>query len=39
MENKTFWEGIKREALKKLGWRRSVRGCVGLKRLGAAVNC
>ena len=35
----TFWAGVKREALNILGWRRSVRNCVGLRRLGAAVSC
>ena len=34
----TSWEGVKREALNRLGWRRSVRSCVGLRRLGAAVS-
>ena len=29
---------IKREALNRLGWRRSVHSCVGLRRLGAAVS-
>ena len=29
--------GVKREALNRLGWR-SVHGCVGLRRLGAAVS-
>ena len=33
----TSWEGVKREAL-RLGWRRSVRSCVGLRWLGAAVS-
>ena len=33
----TSWEGVKREALNRLGWR-SVRSCVGLRRLGAAVS-
>ena len=33
----TSWEGVKRKALNRLGWRRSVRSCVGLRRLGAAV--
>ena len=33
----TSWEGVKREALNRLGWRRSVRSCVGLRWLGAAV--
>jgi len=32
------WEGVKREALNRLGWRRSVRSCVGLRRLCAAVS-
>ena len=26
------WEGVKREALNRLGWTRSVRSCVGLRR-------
>ena len=34
----TFWEGVKMEALNRLGWRRSVRSCVGLRRPGAAVS-
>ena len=34
----TSWEGVKREALNRLGWRRSERSCVGLRRLGAAVS-
>ena len=33
----TSWKGVKREALNRLGWRRSVRSCVGLRWLGAAV--
>ena len=36
-EMETSWEGVKREALNRLGWRRSVRNCV-LRRLGAAVS-
>jgi hypothetical protein len=35
----TPWVGVKREALNRLGRRRSVRSCVGLRRLGAAVSC
>ena len=35
----TSWEDIKKEALNKLGWRRSVRFWVGLKPLGAALRC
>jgi hypothetical protein len=35
----TSWEGAKREALNRLGWRRSVRSCVGLRQLGAAMSC
>ena len=31
------WEDIKREALITLGWRRSVRSCIGLRRLGARI--
>ena len=34
----TSWEGIKRDALNRLGWRRSVRSCIGIRRLGAAVS-
>ena len=34
----TSWEGVKREALNRLGCRSSVRTCVGLRRLGAAVS-
>ena len=34
----TSWEGVKREALNRLGWRRSVRSCAGLRPLGAAVS-
>ena len=32
----TSREGVKREALNRLGWKRSVRSCA--KRLGAAVS-
>ena len=35
----TSWEGVKREATNRLEWRRSVRSCVGLRRIGAAVSC
>ena len=35
----TSWEGVKREALNRLGWRRSPRTCVGIRRLGAVVSC
>ena len=35
----TSWEGVKRKALNRLGWRRSVGSCVGLRRLGAVVGC
>ena len=34
----TSWEGVKRGALNRLGWRRSVRSCVGLRWLGATVS-
>ena len=34
----TSWEGVKREALNRWGWRRSLRSCVGLRRLEAAVS-
>jgi hypothetical protein len=33
----TSWESVKREALNRLGWRRIVRSCVGLRQLGAGV--
>jgi len=33
-----LWEVVKKEALNRLGWRRSVRSCFGLRRLGAAVS-
>ena len=35
----TSWEGVKREVLNRLEWRRSVRSCFGLRWLGAAVTC
>ena len=35
----TLWDGVKREALNRLGWRRSVRSCVGLRLLSSAVSC
>ena len=35
----TSWEGVKSETLNRLGGRRSVRSCIGLKRLGVAVSC
>ena len=35
----TFWEDMKRETLNRLGWRRSLRSCVCLSRLVAAVTC
>ena len=31
------WEGVKREALNRLGWR-SDDSCVGLRQLGATVS-
>ena len=34
----TSWEGVKREALNRIGWKKSVRSCVGLRWLGAAVS-
>ena len=36
---RTCWKGVKREALKRLGWRRSLSICVGLSWLGDAVSC
>ena len=38
-ETGTSWEDVKRETLNRLGWKRSVCSCVGLKWLGAAVSC
>ena len=35
----TSCEDVKREASKKLGWRRSVRSSVGLRKLGTVVSC
>ena len=35
----TSWKGVKRKALNMLGWGRSVRSCVGLRRLGTALSC
>ena len=37
--SRAFWEGVKRETLNKLGWRRSARSCVGFRQLGATVSC
>ena len=37
-KTRSSWEYIKSEALNRLGWRRSVRSCVGLRQLSAAVN-
>ena len=34
----TSWEGVKREALNRLGWRRNARSSVGLMQFGAAVS-
>ena len=34
----TSWEGVKREVFNRLDWRRSLRSCAGLRRLGAAVS-
>ena len=35
----TSWEGVQRESLNRLGWKKSVRSCFGLRRLGAKVSC
>jgi len=35
----TSWEGVKRGSLNGLGWRRSMCSCVGLRQVGAVVNC
>jgi len=34
-----FWESVKREALNRLGWKRTELSRVDLRRLGAAVIC
>ena len=33
------WQGVKREALIRLEWRKSVHSCVGLRQPGTAVSC
>ena len=38
-ENGNFLEGVKREGLNRLRWRRSVRNCVCLRRPGTAASC
>lgn len=35
----TCSEGVKRETMNRLEWRRSVRSCVGLRRFDSAVSC
>ena len=37
--NRNLLEDIKRSILNKLGLKRSVRSCVGLRRLAVAVSC
>ena len=32
------WEGVTRETLNRLGWRKSMCSCIGLRWLGAAVS-
>ena len=32
-------KGLKREALKRLGWKFSLRNCAGLRRLDAELSC
>ena len=39
MEIGSSWEGAEREALNRLGWRRSVRSYFGLRRLDDVVSC
>ena len=39
IETGTSWKGVKKEALNRLGQRKRVRGCVGLRQLGTAVGC
>ena len=38
-EMKTSWEGVKRKALNRLGWRRSTVSSVGLRQLDAVLSC
>ena len=38
-EIETSWEGVKKEALHRLRWSRSVHSCVGFMWLDAAVSC
>jgi hypothetical protein len=38
-EMRTSWEGVKRESLNRLGWRRSMHSGLGFRRRGAAVSC
>ena len=38
-EMEIFWDAVKRMALNRLGWRRSVCHCAGLRQLGAAGSC
>ena len=33
------WEGVKREDLNRLGRKRSLHNCVGLRQPSEAVNC
>jgi len=35
----TSWEGVKKGALNRSGWRRSVHFCVGPRQLGSTVRC
>jgi hypothetical protein len=39
LKNGTSREGLKRDALNKLEWRKSVRSCVGLRQRSDAVSC
>jgi hypothetical protein len=33
------WEGVKREALDRLGWRKGMYSCVSVRWFGAEVSC
>ena len=35
----TSWEGVKRDALNRLGWNWSLRRCVAFRWLSAVVSC
>ena len=38
-EMRAYWDGVKKEALNRLGRRRNVRSCVDFRGFVAAVSC